>query len=807
MTGGVGFGAAKADGGHTGRTFFSKTGRGSCSHDVAAAHGDADLRRRRGPLVTVAAAVTATAATAASTSSPRPIAANTPAGSSLNLQVFVPMAQVALLHGGGGSVTGVAGHAGGFEAFGFAAKPPCSGRCRVQLQSVNIPKQLPLRFAQQGRIVRPALRRGLQRLKRLFTKQGQIDSEGTPMAALLGKGPTVGRLFELLRPDLHWLGVAFVFLSSAAIAQALIPHFLSATLRAIIDGQSAGTLNYASFGWPLMRLVSAGTLGAIFASLRGACFIIIGSRASVRLRSRLFRSLLMQEAGFFDVTKTGEITSRLTQDCQRAADQVTFNVNIMSRTLVQLIATLCFMLYYSWELTAFSFVTVPLIVLVSKKFGTYMRKLSEATQQKLADANSVAEEAIGNLATVRTFAGEPAEARRFAGQLDDYVQLERSRAKTYVAYLSTTQLLPQLGNCFVFFQIGRLCMNGFPAPALLACVFYLQTLNDCFSTLADFYTNIVQALGSATRVFELLDRQPEAGGLPANSVGDTDAWAPQQLAQHAVPSSTLDAGKVAGKMELREVHFNYPARPDRPVLRGLTLDCPPGQVVALVGPSGGGKSTCVALLKRLYAPADGSVLLDGQDVWSFEHDGFHEIVSIVGQEPVLFGRSVRDNILYGLPADHPARERPAPAEHGEGGEPGEAVLHAAKLANAHDFISALPGGYDSQVGERGVQLSGGQKQRISIARALVRKPKVLLLDEATSALDVESERLVQDAIGNLIAQHDMTVVVVAHRLSTVKAADKICVVEDGVVVEQGTHDSLMMKSMGRYKRLVQRQLQ
>jgi len=249
------------------------------------------------------------------------------------------------------------------------------------------------------------------------------------------------------------------------------------------------------------------------------------------------------------------------------------------------------------------------------------------------------------------------------------------------------------------------------------------------------------------------------------------------------------------------VSFSYPARPGVLILKDLCLDCPPGKVVALVGPSGGGKSTCISLLERLYEPQSGSVMLDGIDVHDYDHDAFHSIVGIVEQEPVLFARSLRENILYGCTdlqlgvSDPPSTEA----------DPGEEVLRAAKLANAHDFISAMPQGYETEVGQRGVQLSGGQRQRISIARALVRRPKVLLLDEATSALDSESEVLVQRTLENLIAQNDMTVLVVAHRLSTVKRAHKICVIRDGAVVEQGTHDELF-EQRGHYHQLVRHQL-
>jgi len=256
------------------------------------------------------------------------------------------------------------------------------------------------------------------------------------------------------------------------------------------------------------------------------------------------------------------------------------------------------------------------------------------------------------------------------------------------------------------------------------------------------------------------------------------------------------------------VHFSYPARPERPALRGLNLECPSGKAVALVGPSGSGKSTCIALFQRLYETQYGAVTLDGRDVRDYDDRTFHDNVTIVGQEPVLFGRSVRENILYGLPDDHPARSyQPAMAtDDGELTVGEDPVVQAARLANAHNFISVMSEGYDTEIGERGVQLSGGQKQRLAIARALVRGPRVLLLDEATSALDTESEMLVQGAINNLIEQHDLTVVIVAHRLSTVKKADKICVVQDGAIVEEGTHDELLRLTAGRYRQLVQHQL-
>jgi len=247
------------------------------------------------------------------------------------------------------------------------------------------------------------------------------------------------------------------------------------------------------------------------------------------------------------------------------------------------------------------------------------------------------------------------------------------------------------------------------------------------------------------------------------------------------------------------VRFNYPARPDVEVLKGLSLEVLAGQVVALVGPSGNGKSTVIGLVKRLYKAHEGRVTLDGIDIWSFPNQEFHRLISIVGQEPVLYARTIRENIVYGM--ENPGRKSPVDGTLVE-----DSFIHeVARKANAHGFISEMPEGYDTEVGERGVQLSGGQKQRIAIARAMARRPRVLLLDEATSALDADSENQVQQAIDGMITSGQMTVIVIAHRLSTVKSSNKICVIQSGQVVEEGTHEDLIA-AKGAYFQLVQCQL-
>jgi len=612
------------------------------------------------------------------------------------------------------------------------------------------------------------------------TPQGEQDQEAGE-----AKPPTVKRLMKLLTPDWPLLVQATVLLLCAAVSEVLIPHYIGDAIGEITRAEEKGTLAERPFTKPVVKLIMAAVCCGIFSSCRGATFILMSGRASMRLRRELFDSLVSQEIGFFDTTKTGELTSRMTQDCQKVSDQVSLNVNVFLRTLVSTVTTLGFMLLLSRPLTAVSFIAVPAVVVMSKKYGTVMRKISERTQKALADANSVAEEGLSTMATVRSFAAEGLESQRFANKLSAYVKLVAQQARFYIVYLACTLMLPQGVTALVIFYGGKLAMEGhIKASNLVAFVFYLQTLNNNFSTLGDFYTNIVQALGAATRVFELIDRKPKLPLEPA----------PEDV-------QTLD--KCCGTIRLEGIRFKYPARPNIEVLQGLTLEVPAGRVVALVGPSGNGKSTVMGLLKRHYKAHEGRVTLDGTDLWSFPHRDFHQAISIVGQEPVLYARNIRENILYGL--ENPKKDS------GTDQDPNrvvsdEEVQDAAKRASAHSFIEQMPEAYATEVGERGVQLSGGQKQRIAIARAIVRRPKVLLLDEATSALDAESERQVQQAIDAMIADGRMTVVIIAHRLSTVRNSHKICVVKEGTVVQEGTHDELLAEESGAYFQLVQCQL-
>ncbi|XP_037830741.1 ATP-binding cassette sub-family B member 9 isoform X2 [Kryptolebias marmoratus] len=402
--------------------------------------------------------------------------------------------------------------------------------------------------------------------------------------------------------------------------------------------------------------------------------------------------------------------------------------------------------------------------ILSRLSADTTQKLTKEVQTTLADANKVAEETISAMRTVRSFANERGEADSYYSKLLVMFQLNKKQALAYACYMWSSCISELALEVAILYYGGHLVLTGqMSSGSLISFFIYMLELGECFESIASVYTGLMQGVGAAEKVFEYLDRKPKH---PAEGTEVPD--------------------KCTGLVEFEDVTFAYPTRPETDVLKGVSFTLRPGEVTALVGPSGSGKSSSVSLLENFYLPRHGQVLLDGKPVNDLQHDYLHSKVALVGQEPVLFARTVKENITYGL-TDVPM----------------EAVVQAATKANAHDFISALPKGYDTSVGEKGTQLSGGQKQRVAIARALIRNPRVLILDEATSALDAESEHIVQQALNNIMREH--TVLVIAHRLSTVEKADNIMVIDRGHMVEQGSHSQLMA-SGGLYCKLVQRQV-
>jgi len=578
------------------------------------------------------------------------------------------------------------------------------------------------------------------------------DSKGRRIEAASFK-----RLMSLARPEAKTLTLATIALFIAAGLNLSYPVFIRQIIDGVTGEEAQAVVNQAA-----LVLLTLFALNGIFTAARSYLFTVAGERVVTSLRSNLYRSLVSQEIAFFDERRTGELTNRLAADTTVLQNAATVNISMVLRFGVTGLGALAILLYTSWKLTLVMLAIVPVVVLGAFFYGKILRRFSRQVQDALARSTEVAEETLSGIRTVRAFAREEAEGDRYAAHAEDVFNLAKRRARLGAMFGGGMGFAFGGAVAVVLWFGGTMLVDGtMTIGELTQFVLYTFFLAMSLGTLSSVWEDFMKAMGASERVFQLLDRAPSiaAGG--------------KQLAG------------LRGEVSIRGVDFVYPSRPDVPVLRGLDLTLRPGETVALVGPSGGGKSTVASLLSRFYDPNSGAIELDGTPYLELDPSWLRQQVGVVSQEPVLFASTVADNIRYGRP-----------------GASTEDVVAAAKAANAHDFIESFPEGYETLVGERGVRLSGGQKQRVAIARALLKDPRVLVLDEATSALDAESEHLVQEALDRLMVGR--STLVIAHRLSTVKDADRVLVLDHGRVVERGTHAELVAGD-GLYRQLVERQ--
>ncbi len=566
------------------------------------------------------------------------------------------------------------------------------------------------------------------------------------------------RLIGLAKPEKNLLLVAGFALLVGSSLQLVGPQGIRILLDAVTQGGGRLVIDRTVLGLLAIFAVAGG-----FTFLRAYLFTLAGERIVLRLRRDLFGKIISQEIGFFDAQRTGELMSRISSDTQLLQASVTVNVSMALRFMLQAIGSIAILFWTSPRLSFFMIAIVPPVALGAVLFARAVRRLSKKTQDALAASSAVAEEAIGNVRTVRSFAREPAELERYGKKVYEAFSLGRELAKLFGLFQGALGFLGSVAIIAVLWYGGTLVIAGRMSVGELTS-FMLYTLYLAFSlgALSGLYSDFNRAIGASTRVFELLDRQ---GNI------ETESGA-------ALP-------EVHGHLRFEQVDFVYPTRPESQVLTHIELDLQPGRVLALVGRSGSGKSTVAQLIQRFYDPVAGRITLDGADLKTLSPKWLRQHIGTVAQEPVLFAASIIDNIRYGrLEATR------------------QEVEAAAQAANAHAFITGFAENYETLVGERGVRLSGGQKQRIAIARALLKNPRILLLDEATSALDSQSEHLVQEALDRLMAGR--TVLIIAHRLSTVKNADEVVVIEDGRIIERGRHDELTQRD-GAYRRLVEHQ--
>mmetsp|Transcript_735 Transcript_735/g.2773 ORF Transcript_735/g.2773 Transcript_735/m.2773 type:complete len:788 (-) Transcript_735:1134-3497(-) len=625
------------------------------------------------------------------------------------------------------------------------------------------------------------------------------------------------RVFQLAKDDAGWLVVGCLVLLIRMPFSVSLPYFSSAIISDAIS-RDASRMHLM-----LVLFVAAGTIDAVLDFGCVFFFSYVKERIILRIRGDLFRSIVKQETAFFDECATGELVSVLTSDTQAIADDLTWVFRFSIEAVARIGCITGFMIYRDYRLGLLACGVIPLVALCNKVYGRYMHHYSKRVQETLAKANASAVESLANIRTVMCFGTQRYETFRFKqGLWHQYVLKIKSAVASGVYYMVVSTFLMNMSVQAILLAYGSYrVMHGMDKEILIATMLYQGQLQEWFSQLFNSFSNLVKSGGASAGVFRLLRRKPR---VPEPG--------------HHIPA------RIEGHVEFKDVVFAYPTRPQVQIFHGLSFTVPAGRTVALVGPSGAGKSTVFHLIENLYQPLAGSVSIDGHDVRSLDAEWLHNVVGLVPQEPVLFNCTIEENILYSRrnratnmrnsTADGSGWEESLSDEElrrsriwlwrrrtevaTEFAEVDEDTVNpmavmAAKVANAHSFISELPSGYKTRVGERGLQLSGGQKQRVAIARAMLQNPRLLLLDEATSALDSESEALVQEALSKLMV--DKTTLVIAHRLSTIADADRIIVFDGrGCMVEQGTHTDLMAKPIETdgvlpptlsYRALVERQ--
>ncbi len=604
-------------------------------------------------------------------------------------------------------------------------------------------------------------------MARVRLNSGNAQEEDLPKAKI--NRESIQKISELLRylKPYRWrffIGMFFLFLSS--ITGLAFPALLGTMIDA---AQGKQKYNFMPSSIHLIGLISFGVLliQSLVSFFRIRLFVEVAEKSLADIRRDTYFRLITLPMHFFSQRRVGELNSRISVDLSQIQDTITTTLAELIRQVIVLIGGISFLFIVSSKLTLLNIAILPLLVIVAVFFGRYMRQLSRQAQDKLAESNTVLEETLQGISNVKAFVNEAYEANRYDKSLREVVQIAlrganfRGGFASFIIFAIFGAIVGVIWYGSVLVFQGELTVGS-----LTTYILYSVFVGAAMGSFPELYANVQKAVGASERVLEILKEKNEPISIRVED---------NQIKQ-----------TINGSLKFNEVVFAYPSRKEITVLNSVSFTAKAGEKVAIVGPSGAGKSTIAGLILRFYTPQSGHILFDNKTADQYSLTDIRNQVAIVPQDVLLFGGSIVENIAYGrLNATK------------------DEIIVAAKRANAHQFIVDFPEGYETMVGERGIKLSGGQRQRIAIARALLKNPSILILDEATSSLDSESERLVQEALEELMKGR--TSIIIAHRLSTIREADKIVVLEKGVVIETGTHQELMQNKEGLYRYLSQLQ--
>lgn len=572
-------------------------------------------------------------------------------------------------------------------------------------------------------------------------------------------------LFKYVKPYRSEFVGALILVGVLSAASTAFPYMF----KLMIDSaRNEGGGFHLPSSYLLAIMFGVLAIQVVVAFFRSYLFTIVGEKSIADIRKDIYGRMIMMPMEFFTQRRVGELSSRISADVGQIQDTIISVVPQIIRSFLTFIICVILILFISPQLTLLMLCMIPVTALISYIFGKRVKNLSRRAQDQLAESGTVVQESLQGIANVKAFSNEWYEIRRYKKSIMESVRLAL-KSGFQQAIFNSLLLLSMFGTVIllIWYSAHLMQQGHLSYGDLTAFILYTAFLSSTLANFADLYNQLQKSIGATQRVREIL-----ADGI--ENVNTTN----EQLKPE---------NRLSGKVSFNNISFSYPGRRDVTVLKNIQIDAESGQQIAIVGPSGAGKSTITALLLRFYEPDSGQLLFDGRNAVDMPLAQLRMQMALVPQDVHLFGGTIYENILYGKPDATEAE-----------------IIEAAKKANAHDFISKFPEAYQTVVGERGIKLSGGQRQRIAIARAILKDPVILILDEATSSLDSESEALVQEALNNLMKNR--TSFVIAHRLSTIRNADKIIVLEDGQVVESGTHQELLRIEEGLYKNMSRMQL-